>query len=171
MRVFELDMVSSFDLFVVTMSSISTTNTELRREYRILNHEINLRVISSDTEGRFAIIEMLLPGHAPGAPPHFHSLMTERFIVLEGELEVFTGGEWKTLQAGDSEVARPKAVHGFRNSSDANTRILLVATPGGHELFFAELMEWMEREPVWPPADLGALVEFGKRHDTQYVSG
>ena len=97
--------------------------------------------------------------------------MTERFIVLEGELEVFTGGEWKTLQAGDSEVAKPKAVHGFRNSSDANTRILLLATPGGHELFFAELMEWMEREPVWPPTDLGALVEFGKRHDTQYVSG
>ena len=96
--------------------------------------------------------------------------MTERFIVLEGELEVYLAGEWKTLQAGDSEVARPGVVHGFRNPSDQSTRLLLVATPGGHELFFAELLEWMEREPVWPPADLNALLELGKRHDVQYVS-
>jgi quercetin dioxygenase-like cupin family protein len=163
--------MSSFDLFIVTMTSITTNSTELRRSYRILNYEVNLRVTSSDSEGRFAVIEILLPGHFPGAPPHFHSLMTERFIVLEGELEVFLAGEWKTLHAGDSEVAQPKVVHGFRNPGEENTRILLVTTPGGHEHFFAELVTWMEREPVWPPDDFEALVEFGKRHDTQYVSG
>ena len=170
MRFLELDKVSIIDLFIVIMSSISATSTDQRRHYRILNYELNLRVISSETEGRFAIIEMLLPEHFPGAPPHFHTLMTERLIVLEGELEVFMAGKWKTLRAGDSEVAQPEVVHGFRNSSNQSTRLLLVATPGGHELFFSELMEWMEREPVWPPENLGELVEFGKRHDTQYVN-
>src|ERR1700739_2315750 len=49
--------------------------------------------------------------------------MTEQFIVLEGALEVFNGAEWKTLQAGDSEVARPTVVYGFRNSSDQSTSL------------------------------------------------
>ncbi|WP_263417470.1 cupin domain-containing protein [Terriglobus albidus] len=135
-----------------------------------MNTEVHLRVISTETEGRYCLIELSVPPHFPGAPLHFHRHMAERFVVLEGSLDTDIAGETRTLRAGDSAVALPGDVHSFRNSSDDRTRFLLVATPGGHESFFAELMDWMEKEPVWPPRNQQALVEFGRRHDTEYVN-
>ena len=47
--------------------------------------------------------------------------------------------------------------------------MLIIASPGGHEKFFQELMAWMKVEPVWPPANRNKLVEFGAAHDSYYV--
>ncbi len=141
----------------------------LRRSFSLLDAEVRIRVSSDESEGRYALIEMDLPPHFPGAPPHLHRFLTERFLVLEGTLAVRLGDEWRSLAAGESAVALPGAVHSFRNATAERTRMILFATPGGHERFFAELMEWIEREAQWPPADLAALREFGLRHDTEYL--
>ena len=150
------------------MSSTHTLPEASRSFYR-MDTEVHLRLTSTETEGRYCAIELSLPAHFAGAPMHYHSEMTERFVVLEGSIEVAIGGQRLTLQAGESAVALPGDAHSFRNASSERARLLLLATPAGHERFFVELMEWMEREPTWPPANREALVEFGKRHDTEYI--
>lgn len=152
------------------MSSIQAI-PEFRRAFHLIDTEVYLRVISPETNGCYCAIELSVPARFPGAPLHFHRHMTERFVVLEGSLEIAISGETRVLRAGESAVAFPGETHSFRNGNDDRTRFLLIASPGGHERFFAELMEWMEREPVWPPIDRQALSEFGRRHDTEYVNG
>lgn len=151
------------------MVSSAQTIPEARRSFYVMDAEVHLRLTSAETEGRYCAIELSLPAGFAGAPMHFHREMAERFVVLEGSLEIAIAGQSMTLRAGESAVASPGDVHCFRNTSGERAQLLLLVTPAGHERFFVELMEWMEREPTWPPADRRALAEFGKRHDTEYV--
>jgi quercetin dioxygenase-like cupin family protein len=130
---------------------------------------IQVRLTAEETGGSYSVIEMTVPGHFPVAPLHYHESFAERFVVLEGELEVELDGVKHRLRSGTSEVAEPRVRHSIRNVGEQPAHFLIVATPGGHEKFFYELIDWMNREPQWPPADRNRMLEFGERHDSHYV--
>lgn len=146
-----------------------TTAARDRRHFRSLGAAIDIRVTNAESDGAYSLIEMTLPPRFPGAPPHYHQHMSERFTVLAGSLEFQLDDERLTLRAGDSVMANAGVVHAFRNVELEEARLLILATPGGHEQFFRELVAWMEVEPLWPPADANHLIAFGRRHDTYYV--
>jgi quercetin dioxygenase-like cupin family protein len=129
---------------------------------------IRVRLTSEETAGSYSIIEMIVPPHFPVAPPHYHTSFSERFVVLDGELEVQLDGVRHLLRSGESSIAGRNVWHALQNSADNPAHFLIVATPGGHEKFFYELINWMNREPQWPPADRTRLLEFGRRHDSHY---
>ncbi len=141
-----------------TMSSIS-----------ILGATLRIRLTTEATGGAYSLIEMTVPARFPIAPPHHHTQFTERFVVIDGEIEAELNGVSQRLRAGDSAVATPGIRHSLRNASDNPASLLLIASPGGHEHFFHELIDWMNREPQWPPADRSQLIAFGLRHDTYYA--
>jgi mannose-6-phosphate isomerase-like protein (cupin superfamily) len=130
---------------------------------------IHIHATADDSAGGFSMIEMVLPPKFPGAPTHYHKRMTETFYVLQGALDATIDNGNRMIYPGECAVIKPGMRHSFRNSSSQTLRFLLIATPGGHDRFFSELIEWMDREPQWPPRDKKALIEFGLRHDTYYL--
>ena len=89
------------------------------------------------TDGRFAMLEMLIPPGG-GPPPHRHNF-EECFRVLAGSIEVrLRDLPPVRLDAGDSANIPANALHAFRNTADAPARLLCTVAPPGLERFFAE---------------------------------
>lgn len=100
--------------------------------YRIL-------VSGDDTQGAFAMIDMLIPpGGGPG--PHAHAHFAETFYILEGEVEVKSEAGRYMAQKG-SFVTIPKGglVHCFTNKTQAIAHLLCTVVPAGIEKFFEEV--------------------------------
>lgn len=105
------------------------------------------------------------PGWDTGS--HLHSRIEEQFYVLDGEMELRAGDRLVTGRAG-TFVSVPRGVaHAFANRSDQPARLLLVATPPGHERYFAELAEILSREGAPDPDE---IAELRARFDTTQVS-
>jgi transcriptional regulator with XRE-family HTH domain len=67
------------------------------------------------------IIE-LLPGCEHLSPPHKHGVI-EHVIVIEGNMEVFINGDWKSLNKGEGLRFNADQVHGYRNKTSRNASI------------------------------------------------
>ena len=145
---------------------VSTASSD-RRRFAVLGATIDIHATLEDTGSSTSIIELGIPPRFPGAPPHLHERMTESFYILEGTIDVLFDGEWRQAHRGDFILIPPHSVHAYRNTTDQPARFLVMAP--GHDRFFFELVDWMHREPVWPPTNRAALIEFGRRHDTIYV--
>jgi quercetin dioxygenase-like cupin family protein len=74
-------------------------------------------------------------------PYHLHHAEDEAFYVLEGELTVILDGE-KIVAGPGSYVFLPRGVpHGFRSSSDKDSRVLIHVIPGGEVGFVGMMLE------------------------------
>lgn len=101
-----------------------------------------IRKTSADTQGASFEMEWELAPHTGGTPIHIHPHATESYEVLEGELDVYVAGTWRTLSAGE-EVSVPAGVaHTFRNASDSPARVYNTHAPA---LQFGEYFEGLHR--------------------------
>jgi mannose-6-phosphate isomerase-like protein (cupin superfamily) len=83
---------------------------------RVTGEEVTLLEKSSfRTRHRFT-----LPPHAKGVFLHIHTTFVEKFLVLNGELDMIVGDPKRpfTLQAGQRGLVPFRTVHRFWNSSD-----------------------------------------------------
>lgn len=69
---------------------------------------------------------------ADGPPIHQHPLQEERFVIVEGELEVFHSGKWHTLKAGESVFIPKKMPHSYRSRSSQDCLFSYELTPKGN---------------------------------------
>lgn len=60
-------------------------------------------------------------------------------------MEVFHDATWQTVSTGQSLTIPPKAVHGFRNTSDAPVRFLNVHRPALAFQEHLETLAWLAR--------------------------
>jgi quercetin dioxygenase-like cupin family protein len=92
---------------------------------------------SEDTQGQFALIEMLgRKGNVP--PPHIHHREDEIFYVVEGEITASVGNGKPIKATPGTLVFMPRdVVHSFTVDSD-QVRMLALATPAGMEGYFKE---------------------------------
>lgn len=90
-------------------------------------------ISGEQTDGRYTLIDMLVP--AGGPPPHRHDF-EEMFHILEGELEVTFCGEVHRVAAGQTINIPANAPHGFRVVSPTPARFLCLCLPAGQEEFF-----------------------------------
>jgi len=94
-------------------------------------------VSGADTNGRFCVIDMLIPpGGGPG--PHRHDY-EETFILLEGEIELTFRGQKSVAQAGATVNIPSNAPHQFHNPSSSPARMTCICSPAGIDQFFAEV--------------------------------
>jgi quercetin dioxygenase-like cupin family protein len=108
-----------------------------------------IRIPSEAVDGRYALMEFLLP-HGASPPRHTHP-QDETTIVLEGEMTFVCGNERVPLGPGAIAAAPAEAVHTFR--VDSNTaRVLVLSTPGGIERL-PRAMGVEALAPTLPPAD------------------
>ena len=91
-----------------------------------------IRLPGEASDGRFSLMEFLLPRHA-SPPLHTHP-QDESYFVLEGRLALKAGDRRIELDAGASAVVPMGVAHTFRVDSDG-ARVLVLSTPAGIEDF------------------------------------
>lgn len=91
-----------------------------------------------ETDGKYATFEAIVPPGS-GPPPHIHSREEESFLVLEGEMTFQPGDERFTAGEGTFLNMPVGSLHGFRNESDRNARLLISLAPAGLEKMFFEV--------------------------------
>lgn len=105
----------------------------------------------SHSNGKFiALLTEGPPG--PAIPRHQHEKVTELFHCLNGQMEMYAGEGYITLDPGDFLHVPPKTPHSFQLKKH-DTRFLGFITPGHFEPFFRYLCEPFEgyRYPLVPP--------------------
>ena len=128
---------------------------------------------SENTEGRFALIEILArKGTEP--PRHFHHREDEAFYVLEGEITFYIGEETYVATPGTFVFAPRGIPHSWEVETDV-VRKLVTLTPGGAEKHFRDpRFSEPARTPTLPPPpegppDVAALVADMERYGVEVV--
>ncbi|MEV0442655.1 cupin domain-containing protein [Streptomyces spectabilis] len=98
------------------------------------------------TQGEFGLYKVDMGPRAGGPTTHFHKGISESFYVLDGELELYDGDQWRTGGPGDFLYVPIGGLHAFRNASDAPTSMLMLFAPGApREEYFENVAEMARR--------------------------
>jgi quercetin dioxygenase-like cupin family protein len=95
---------------------------------------------SRQTGGEYVLVEVAVEPNGFVAAAHMHPKQTERFEVVDGEIEFTVGGETVTAGAGEVVVVEPGTAHRFRNVGDTVARFTCEVRPA---LQFEQLLETM----------------------------
>ncbi|WP_333889152.1 DUF4267 domain-containing protein [Sphingobacterium siyangense] len=102
-------------------------------------NQVSFDLIQSAANGGPTISECdLLPGAK--TPWHYHTLFSERFEVMEGELEVGRNGKRFQLKPGDKIMISANETHLFNNRSKGVCRLRTTIDPGNIEFEKASLI-------------------------------
>ena len=154
----------------VRAPAVAAPDDPTQRTVAISGGTYTILLSGSDTAGRFAVMDMVVPAQA-GPPPHRHDF-EETFHILEGTLEVTVRGETSVLRPGATANVPANALHAFRNPSDARVRMLCVVAPAGLEEFFAEVGEVLPSRTATPreltPDERAAQLRHGAELSAKY---
>lgn len=131
---------------------------------------ITTTVSADDTGGAWAQLDYLAPVAWAGPAPHVHDSTHEQFLVLEGELSLYSGEEKIVLQAGQSVLVPPGVPHRFTNEAETPVRFLVTVSPAGLEQYFAAVAELAASFGAWPPAtpeQRQQVADLASRFDTR----
>ena len=106
---------------------------------------------TEQTEGRFTVMEQLMPqGAGPG--PHVHPHNDEWFYVMDGALDMYVGGRDFRAEAGQSIFIPRGTVHAFKVASET-CRALNGFTPAAMDDIVRKVARPAESRTL-PPAGL-----------------
>jgi mannose-6-phosphate isomerase-like protein (cupin superfamily) len=112
--------------------------------------EARILVSSHSTGGLYTICQVDTAG-GEGSPLHAHRYEDALFYILRGDFH-FQIGDRSTAATPDTSIFIPRGTaYAFRNQGSGPGRFLLVAAPGGMDLFIR---------------DVGALARRGALQDT-----
>jgi quercetin dioxygenase-like cupin family protein len=97
-----------------------------------------IKKTAGETEGNSFEMEWELGPQTGGTPIHVHPHAVETYEVLEGKLDVYVDGRWRTLSAGERLSVEQGEPHTFRNSSTELARVYNTHQPA---MRFAEYFE------------------------------
>lgn len=107
-----------------------------------LGTTFHIKKTAVETDGRSFEMEWEIGPRTGGTPIHIHPHASESYEVLQGELDVYVDGAWRTLSAGERIVVNPSVPHTFRNASDASARVYNIHAPA---MRFGEYFEGLHR--------------------------
>lgn len=143
-------------------NKILITSPSEGQKLTIAGGEYRIIVSGKQTGGTFAVIEMSVPPGA-GPNPHSHPNFEESFFVLEGEVS-FKSEAGSYVAKKDAFISIPKGglVHGFKNLSDTNAKLLCTVIPAGLDEFFQEGAVFMEeaKNKSYQPTEIKQNLDF-----------
>jgi len=101
----------------------------------VVGDTYTILVTGQQTDGRYAVIDMLVP--PGGGPPPPRHTFDEMFHVLDGEVEITFRDRTTTVRTGQTASIPANAPHRFANVADAPARLLCTVAPAGLEEYFA----------------------------------
>jgi quercetin dioxygenase-like cupin family protein len=141
------------------LKPIIVRNTE-GRKISVLGDRQVVKLTGKDTDGKLTVIMQELPAGA-GVPMHAHAREDENFQIVEGEVEVVTGGETFLLLTGDTIYLPKNVPHSLKAVKDSKLKINLV--PAGIEGMFDELSKLPAGQP-----DFGQVAEICERYGVTF---
>jgi quercetin dioxygenase-like cupin family protein len=121
-----------------------------------------IRVLASgEATGSYEVFLQSGPEGA-GPPPHTHP-WDEAYFVMEGQVDVVTGDQTRTLAAGDFVHIPAGTVHSFRLKTKTVKFLSINSRPGAAR-FFAEA----DRE-TGGAKDVPKLIAVAARHEVQFA--
>jgi quercetin dioxygenase-like cupin family protein len=95
---------------------------------------------AADTGGALFEATNWIGAQMAGPPVHVHPSAEESYEVIEGTLDVFVDGEWRTLRPGGTATAPAGVPHTLRNASPEPVRLVNIHRPAlQFESFFREM--------------------------------
>lgn len=82
----------------------------------------------ADTNGECTIVEVEL-ANGGGVGLHYHKTYSEKFICLDGEVQIQLGKQMHTLKKGEEATAEPNIHHLFRNRSGNTAKFRVELRP------------------------------------------
>lgn len=136
---------------------------------------VTFQVRSVETNGAYAILEMLVPTNDAPILMHVHAA-TETFQVLDGELEFLTirDDHPVTFRAATADIVHiPSNVpHGFRSISASPAMCQIVVAPGSMEGYFLELgtptPKTTPSDTPMTPQVMRRLAEVGRKYGVEF---
>lgn len=107
-----------------------------------LNTKFSIKKTAAETNGQAFEMEWELGPQTGGTPIHIHPDAVETYEVLEGELDVYLDGSWKTMTVGERFEVPKGTPHTFRNATDETTRVYNTHQPA---MKFDEYFEGLSR--------------------------
>lgn len=98
-------------------------------ENPVTGERVTFLKTSAETNGEYVLIETTVAPDGSVAAEHLHPYQSERFEILEGEVEFKVGGELFTAGAGDVVVVEPGTAHHFRNVGEGEVRFRCEVRP------------------------------------------
>lgn len=118
---------------------------------------LTFKIRSNQTNDALGIYEITLKPRTIGARLHYHKIMNETFIVMNGVLTLETAEGKVTVPKGGVVHVPHHTIHGFSNEAEKDVKIMLIFNPGlKREGFFYRLFELLDMENP-DPADVSAL--------------
>jgi quercetin dioxygenase-like cupin family protein len=124
--------------------------------------EISFLLDSTDTDGKVAMFEFLVPAGAKVPLPHYHEAFDEVVYGLEGTMTFTVGEKTIDISPGQSYFIPRGINHGFNNLQQIDAKALAVITPAllGPD-YFIEIGEIIN---AGGPPDLEKLKVVFKKH-------
>jgi len=130
------------------------------------NVKVTLLADSSATGGALSTVRVSLERGADGARPHRHEKSAEMFYILDGRVQVLSGEDVVSAEAGDVIVVPPRLPHAFAAQRSCNAEILIVIAPGVERFeYFRQLTRIARGEE--PPENLRDVQEL---YDNYFLS-
>jgi quercetin dioxygenase-like cupin family protein len=134
--------------------------------YTFLGIRNKVLITAEQSDGAFGAAEITVP---PGLGPPLHTNTREAlgYYGLEGALSFVTEAGHRRLGPGEFISLRKGGTHTFANKGDTPARVLMIASPGGFERFFAAAAAELPAEaPEGPPAPelIAKLAEISAMH-------
>jgi quercetin dioxygenase-like cupin family protein len=125
------------------------------------NVKVKLLADSSDTGGALSTVRVSLQKGADGARPHRHEKSAEMFYVLDGRVQVLSGAEIVSAEAGDVIIVPPRLPHAFAAERSSSADILIVIAPGVERFEYFRQLTRIARgeEPPESPGDVQDLYD------------
>jgi quercetin dioxygenase-like cupin family protein len=112
----------------------TTPTSPTADEPMFLGVRCRVLVDSTDTDGRYGVVDMIEVPAGDMPPLHVHHTHDEGFLLLEGELSLFLPDREIALRRGEFVLA-PRGVPHTYQVGDAPAHWLVVSLPGGFDQF------------------------------------
>jgi quercetin dioxygenase-like cupin family protein len=124
--------------------------------------EIRFLLESPRTNEQLAMFEFFVPSTAKVPLPHYHESYDETVYGLEGNMTFMVGEKTIELEKGQTYFIPRGVIHGFKNLSQQDAKVLAVATPGliGPE-YFKEMAAIVN---AGGPPDIDKIKSVFKKH-------
>jgi quercetin dioxygenase-like cupin family protein len=123
-------------------------------------------LVTGDDTKHTSMFDWTMPAHF-STGLHVHCVQEETFYVLEGECEWQVGDQRVCATPGTYVFIPPGVPHNIANVTDKPARVLMTASPPGHEHYFEELAKVVEHGS---PPDAKVIGELRSRYDTDQLS-
>jgi quercetin dioxygenase-like cupin family protein len=124
------------------------------------------KVTSKMSNNMLGVYEIVVPPNTMGARLHYHRFMDEVFIVKSGTVTIELSAGKQDLPEGSTVFIPRFTPHGFSNTTDEETVIILIFNPAEQrEGYFRGLFELLNA----PEMDIKSYIRLSQKYDSHTV--